>query len=343
MTVDRSSPGSRRAPTIRDVAQRAGVSKSLVSMVLRSEPGVSPERRTAVLQAVSQLGYEPNRLARALAGNGTGAVGILINDLRNPWYVELLDGISTAFEPAGVAPLIVDSATNQRVGRSSIQILMRQRVDAIIALGTSGEEAGLTTLSARTPVVLAGTYDPASIDADVVVGDDVAGARLATEHLIALGHRRIAYLRGPELVGELREQGYREAITDAGLVDMIVADEAGAMEESGYASARRVLEAIVRPTGIVAYNDLTAIGALSAAQDLGLSCPDDVSVVGYDDTYIAGIGRLSLSSVRNGTFDIGAMAATFALERIGGFDGTGRLHRVPSSVVARRTSGPAPL
>ncbi|MGU3411852.1 LacI family DNA-binding transcriptional regulator [Microbacterium sp. M1A1_1b] len=334
--------GSVRAPTIRDVARSAGVSKSLVSLVIRDDPGVSPERRRAVRAAMRDLGYQPNRVARALAGRGTGAIGVLLNDLRNPWYVDLLDGLSTALEPVGIAPLIVDSATNQRVGRSSIDILVRQRVDGILVVGTSGEEGVLAAAALATPIVLAGTYDPAELGADVVVNDDVAGARQATEHLIAMGHRSICHLRGPQHVGALRETGYRDAMRAAGLAEHIWVESAGMSELSGRSAARVVLGSDLRPTGIVAYNDLVAIGALAAASDVGLSAPQDVSVVGYDDTYFSSIHRLSLSTIENGTFEIGTTAAAYLLDRIAGYTGAGRLHRVPSHLVVRGTSGPAP-
>jgi len=342
MTNPGSAEGGRRAPTIRDVARSAGVSKSLVSLVLRNDPGVSSERRRAIRAAMRELGYQPNRVAGALAGNGTGAVGILLNDLRNPWYVDLLDGLSTALEPAGVAPLIVDSATNQRVGRSSIDILLRQRVDGIIVVGTSGEESDLAAAVTSTPVVLAGTYDPSDLGADVVVNDDVAGARQATEHLVALGHRDICCLRGPQHVGLLREAGYREAMEAAGLGAHIRIEPAGMTEDSGRAAARALLDSTDRPTGIIAYNDLVAIGALAAASDVGLAAPQDVSIVGYDDTYFSRVRRLALSSVENGTFEIGTQAAAFLLERIAGYTGGSRLHRVPSHLVVRATSGRAP-
>ncbi|MBT2503762.1 LacI family DNA-binding transcriptional regulator [Curtobacterium sp. ISL-83] len=342
MTAKGATERPPRAPTIRDVARTAGVSKSLVSLVLRDDPGVSPERRRAVRAAMRELGYEPNRLARALAGNGTGAIGVLLNDLRNPWYVDLLDGLSTALEPAGIAPLIVDSATNQRVGRSSIDILVRQRVDGIVVVGTSGEGARSSPTLRTTPVVLAGTYDPDDIGADVVVNDDVAGARQATEHLLALGHRHVSHLRGPQHVGELRELGYRQAMDAAGLTALVHVESAGMTEDSGHTATRRLLARHPRPTGIVAYNDLVAIGALSAAYDAGLTAPEDVSVIGYDDTYFSSIRRLSLSSVENGTFEIGTQAATFLLDRIAGHVGPSRVHQVPSHVVVRGTSGPAP-
>lgn len=313
-----------------------------MSLVLRQEPGVSPANRSTILKAIEDLRYEPNRVAGALAGNGTGAVGILINDLRNPWFVDLLDGISKQLEPASIAPLLVDSATNRRAGRSSVQILTRQRVDGIIAVGTSAESGDLTRLPRRTPVVLAGTYDPDTIGADTATNDDVAGARQATQHLLDLGHARIAFLDGPEHVGVLRQQGYREAMSAAGLSDDVLIDYAGATEAEGRAAAHRVLRSARPPTGIVAFNDLVAVGTLAAAHDLGLSTPEDISVVGYDDTFIAGIGRLGLSSVQNGTFDIGTQAAKFLFERVRGFDGPARTYIVPSVLVVRGTTGPNP-
>ncbi|WP_380160677.1 LacI family DNA-binding transcriptional regulator [Kineococcus sp. R86509] len=330
-----------RMPTIRDVAEQAGVSKSLASLALRGDPGVSEARRASVRQAAEELGYHPNRLARALAQPRSGTVGVLLNDLRNPWFVELLAGLTASLDGAGLAPVLADSFTSRRVGRSAVDQLRSQRVDAVVVVGTTDDEEELRrAASAGAPIVLAGTYEPGDLDADVVVNDDEAGATGATRHLLDLGHRRIVHLRGPGRVGSLRAQGFEGTLADAGLTAVVVAGGAG--EESGYAAARRVLESRERPTAIFAYNDLAAIGTLSAAHDLGLSVPGDLSVVGYDNTYLAAIRHLSLTSVDNGTFAIGVQSGRFVTERLAGAGQGGRVHRVAATLAVRRTTGPAP-
>ncbi|WP_437178852.1 LacI family DNA-binding transcriptional regulator [Kineococcus endophyticus] len=337
---------TERTPTIRDVAARAGVSKSLVSLVLRGDPGVSPARRDAVTRAVDELGYQPNRVAQVLGTRRSGTVGVLLNDLRNPWFVDLLAGATATLDTVGLAPVLVDSATSRRVGGSPVDQLLRQQVDGIVVVGTTEDEEELRRAATVVPIVLAGTYEPADLGpgsgtaVDVVVNDDVEGAVAATRHCTDLGHTAVTHLQGPGRVGELRLQGYRKAMTAAGLEPTAV--PGGMSEESGYAAARRVLTGTRRPTAIVAYNDLAAIGALSAAHDLGLRVPEDVSVVGYDNTYLAMIRHVSLTSVENGTLAIGVQAARFLAERIDGQAHAPRVHQVPASLVVRRTTSSPP-
>src|SRR6476620_9729865 len=199
-------------PTIRDVATRAGVSKSLGSLVLQGSGNVSESRRRAVLEAMEELGYRPNKLARGLSMPRTGTVGVLLNDLRNPWFIELLEGLSAALHAAGVSPVLADSYTDHRIGRPSVEALLEQRIDGLVVVGTTTESAAIRTASAAVPVVLAGTLDPELPGVDVVVNDDAAGARKATDHLIGLGHKRIAHLQGPGGIGRLRRAGYEEAM-----------------------------------------------------------------------------------------------------------------------------------
>ncbi|WP_432522787.1 LacI family DNA-binding transcriptional regulator [Kineococcus sp. SYSU DK006] len=333
-----------RTPTIRDVATRAGVSKSLVSLVLRGDPGVSPARREAVDRAIEELGYQPNRVAQVLGARRSGTVGVLLNDLRNPWFVDLLAGATATLDTVGLAPVLVDSATTRRVGVSPVDQLLRQQVDGIVVVGTTDDGEALRRAATVVPIVLAGTYEPADlgvdVSVDIVVNDDVEGAAAATRHCIDLGHTAITHLQGPGRVGELRVQGYREAMSTAGLEPTVV--PGGMSEESGYAAARRVLTGTGRPTAIVAYNDLAAIGALSAAHDLSLVVPEQVSIVGYDNTYLAMIRHLSLTSVENGTLAIGVQAARFLAERIDGKGRAPRVHQVPASLVVRRTTSSPP-
>ncbi|WP_369054394.1 LacI family DNA-binding transcriptional regulator [Kineococcus terrestris] len=334
-----------RTTTIRDVAARAGVSKSLVSLVLRGDPGVSPARRDAVTRAIEELGYQPSRVAQVLGARRSGTVGVLLNDLRNPWFVDLLAGVTATLDTVGLAPVLVDSATSRRVGGLPVDQLLRQQVDGIVVVGTTEDGEELRRAATVVPIVLAGTYEPADLGpgaaaVDVVVNDDVEGAAAATKHCVDLGHTAVTHLRGPGRVGDLRVQGYREAMSTAGLEPVVV--PGGMSEESGYAAARRVLAGRRRPTAIVAYNDLAAIGALSAAHDLTLSVPEEVSIVGYDNTYLAMIRHLSLTSVENGSLAIGVQAARFLAERIDGQARAPRVHQVPASLVVRRTTSSPP-
>ncbi|MFF2842145.1 LacI family DNA-binding transcriptional regulator [Paenarthrobacter sp. NPDC057981] len=328
-------------PTIRDVASAAGVSKSLVSLVLQGSPNVSESRRRAVLEAMEQLGYRPNRLAQRLSGPRSGTIGVMLNDIRNPWFVELLEGLTASLHAAGVSPVLADSYTDNRVGRSSVETLLEQRIDGLVVVGTTMESSAIEKAAQTVPVVLAGTREPVLPGVDIVVNDDDAGARQATEHLLALGHRRIAHLQGPAEVGRIRRESFERTMRGVGLEPVVVAG--GVSEESAYAAASRLLSGKDRPTAIFAYNDIACIGALSAADDLGLSVPEDLSLVGYDNTYLAKIRHLSLTSVDNGNLAVGVEAGKFILQRLSAPDLPGRVHQVPSELQVRGSSGDAPL
>ncbi len=330
-----------RSATIRDVAERAGVSKSLVSLVLRGAPHVSDRKRKAVLDAMAELDYRPNRAARTLTTARSGAVGILLNDLRNPWFVDLLEGLTAALQTANLAPIMTDSHTQRRVGRRSVETLVALGVDGLVVVGTTPEAEAVTAVAESLPVVLAGTMQPRLPHADIAVDDDEAGGRLATEHLIALGHRRIAHLRGPGEVGDLRHAGYQAVMLDAGL-DPHAYTAAGMSEESGYAATRRLLARHPRPTAIFAFNDITAVGAMSAAADAGVRVPDDLSLVGYDDTYLARVRHISLTSVDNGNYTVGVQAGRFLVERLTAPALPARVFSVPMSLHVRGSSAPAP-
>ena len=198
-----------KPPTIRDVAERAGVSKSLVSLVLRGSGQVREEKRLAVLAAVEELGYRPNAAARSLSERrtlpqaldsarpgGTPIVGVLLNDMRNPWFVELLDGLNSRLYDSGLRMLLADGHLNRRLGEDLTHTFTELRVDGLIAVGTLPDPGVLKAAAARVPTVVAGTREPELPGVDIVAGDDEHGARLATEHLIALGHRRIAHIAG---------------------------------------------------------------------------------------------------------------------------------------------------
>ncbi len=341
--ADMTSGATDRQPTIRDVARRAGVSKSLVSLLLQGRGRVSDASRAAIEQAISELGYRPNSRARALSRNRSDTVGVLLNDLGNPWFVELLAGLATALHSSGLSPILTDCQTDHRIGVGSVETLLAQNVDGLVVVGNTLEEEAVTAASDELPVVLAGTRDPDLPRADVVVSDDVAGAGAATRHLLALGHTRIGHLAGPGRTGALRREGFRTAVLDAGLDPDAFLETGGQSEDSGYAASRRLLSRGTRPTAIFAYNDVAAIGAMSAADDLGLRVPEDVSLVGYDNTRLARIRRISLTSVDNSGLGIGVQAGRYLIERLADPTIGGRLFMVPTSLEVRgSTSGPPP-
>ncbi|MGW3142985.1 LacI family DNA-binding transcriptional regulator, partial [Streptomyces sp. NPDC001139] len=286
-----------KPPTIRDVAEQAGVSKSLVSLVLRGSEQVRPEKREAVLRAVRELGYRPNAAARSLSEQRTRTVGVLLDDLRNPWFVELLDGLNSLLHAAGLHMLLADARLNRRTGQDLTGPFLDLGVDGLVVVGTLPDLAALGAVAERIPVVVAGAREAAPAGVDVVAGDDELGARLVTEHLIGLGHRRIAHIAGYGAVGELRRRSFEAAMREHGLADRAVVEPSDMTEEGGYRTTVRLLSRAERPTAVFAVNDIASVGALSAAEELGLRVPHDVSVVGYDNTSISRLRHVWLTTV----------------------------------------------
>lgn len=304
-----------RTPTIRDVAERAGVSKSLVSLVLRGAEGVRPEKRQAVLAAVDELGYRPNAAARSLSERRTRTVGVLLNDMRNPWFVDLLDGLNSRLDDSGLHMLLGDGHLNRRLGEDLTRTFTELRVDGLVAVGTLPDPDALRT-AGRIPTVVAGAREPVLPGVDIVAGDDEQGARLATEHLIGLGHRHIAHIAGPGAVGELRRRSFEATMREHGLAGTAVVEQGDLTEEGGYRATVRLLNRARRPSAVFAVNDMTCVGALSAAEESGLTVPRDLSLVGYDNTYLSRLRHLWLTTVDNASHDVGRRAAQRLLDRI---------------------------
>jgi DNA-binding LacI/PurR family transcriptional regulator len=336
-----------RRVTIHDVAQRAGVSKSLVSLVMRGSPQVSEARRAAVLRAARELGYRPDTVARSLAGGRTRTVGVVVSDLRNPWYVDILDGLRRVLHAEGFRVLVGAGQLGGLPDPTVAGAFLDLRVEGLCVVGTLPYEESLAEAMKSVPAVVASSHSYELPCTDSVVNDDEDGSWQATAHLISLGHRRIAHIGGgQDGVARSRRRGYERAMTEAGLAGDIRVAECGYDEQSGYAAARRLLRSGPRPTAIVAVNDLAAIGALSAADDAGLAVPADLSLTGYDNTDIAAVSHLSLSSVDPRSAEIGELAGRRILARIGaGPDAaaeSGHRDLITPALVVRRSTAPPP-
>ena len=333
-----------RRPTINDVARRAGVSKSLVSLVMRDSDMVSRARREAVLAAARELGYRPNAIARSLVEARTRTVGVIVSDLRNPWYVDILDGFRHAAGAGGFRVLIGGGQlADRQVDRTVVEAFLDLRVEGLCVVGVLPYDEALAAAISSVPAVVTSSHSYELPHVDSVVNDDEDGTRRATEHLIGLGHQRIAHIGGgPDGVAQARLRGYQRAMREHDLGQHISVEECDYDEPSGHAAASRLLGAGRPPTAIVAVNDLAAVGAMSAADDAGLTLPAGLSVVGYDNTSLAAVGHLSLSSVDPRSTDIGQLAGQRILARIAGGEQSakdaGQRDLIPPVLVIRRST-----
>lgn len=333
----------RPRPTIRNVAERAGVSKSLVSLVLRGSPHVSEHRREAVLQAARELGYRPNAVARSLVEGRTHLVGALVADLHSPFYAEFLDGLQESLHGDGLRLLIGSGRQDPAFEDEAVEAFLELRVDGLVMLGVAPSSATLAEAAAYTPTVVVGERDVNLEGVDVVVDDDQLGARLAVDHLVELGHRRIAHIEGaPSSSARRRCEGYLTAMRRHSLASNIMVEHGDFTEEGGHRAAMALLRRTPRPTAIFAANDIVAMGVLTAATELGLRVPEDLSVVGYDNTYIAAVNQISLTSVGQPRRAMGRAAAALLSDRIGEPGKSSRCRQMTPRLIVRRSTGPAP-
>lgn len=322
-----------------DVARRAGLSRALVSLVMNDSPKVSEESRRLVLEAAADLGYRRNAVARQLASRRTGTIGVLLNDLDNPFFAELYRGIDAAAWACDRRPLLTTGARRLAGEQRAIDVMLEQRVDGIVLVSPRLPSKAIVAVSEIVRVVVVGRVVRAP-GVDVVTNDEIWGARLAVEHLAGLGHRSIVHVDGGSGAGARgRRTGYEKAMRLLGLEPDVVPGDF--TEQAGAEAGVALLERAVRPTAVFAANDLVAAGVIDAVEGAGLRVPDAISVVGYDNTFLARLNHVSLTSVDQSTSEMGRMAMDLLVERIDEVRTTPTIRTVTPTLVARRTTGPA--
>lgn len=328
---------SGRRPNIYDVASAAGVSKSLVSLVLRGAAGVSPARRAAVEEAMERLNYRPSRAAAALAGNTSKTIGVVLDDYRNLWFVGLLGGMHDELAPHGYRVAVADPSFNAHIDRTPVDGFISLRVDGIV-IATEPSEGMFTGVD--VPVVVAGNRDTTVPGADVVANDDLAGARLATEHLLGLGHREIGHLTGGGGAARLRAQGFEVVMHERGLRAHIAQGHGLTTESDGYQAALKLLDENPSITAIFAANDTMAFGAAGAARDRGRNIPGDLSLIGYDNSPLASANLLRLTTIDDRSGQVGIEAAKALLARVTDPTAPPRTVLVGPELVLRESTAP---
>jgi DNA-binding LacI/PurR family transcriptional regulator len=303
-------------PTMEDVAKLAGVSRALVSLVMNGSPKVSEQRRKAVLDAAERLGYSPHAMARSLASRTSTVLGVMVSDLHNAFFAEVVDGLDSVARAEGFELIINTGGRNAAREKRAVTSLLGFRPAGLALLGPVVPPATLASAAEQSPVVLVARSSRIST-LDTVNDDGEAGSALAVDHLVSLGHTRIAHLDGG--VGSQapqRRRGYVAAMERHGLTPWVIPSEY--TDIAGAKAVRQLLDGGNLPTALVAANDFNAVGAISALEEAGLRVPADISVVGYDNTSLAGLRHVSLTTIDQPRHEIGRLAGEALVQRIRG-------------------------
>jgi DNA-binding LacI/PurR family transcriptional regulator len=327
-------------PTMEDVAKRAGVSRALVSLVMRDSPRVSEHSRVAVLEAADALGYRPNLMARNLASRRTMTIGLVLNDLHNPFFAEITDSIHQAATEAGYRIVINTGLRSLEGEQAAVETFLEFRTDGIIAVGPWMSSSQLHDLSRETTLVVVARAVESDVF-DTVNVDERRGGHLIVDHLVELGHRRIAYIDGGEGAGSIeRRSGYLEGMAAHGLDDYVTVVGGTYNETVGTLGVQQLIDSGTVPTAIFAGNDFMALSALDRLEDEGLQVPEDVSLVGFDNTALAALHHIGLTTVDQPPETLGALAMQCLVERLEGDRSEAVHHVLAPSLVVRTTSGP---
>jgi len=332
------------AVNITDVAQRAGVSISTVSRVLNnSDYPIRPETRQKVLEAIEELQFRPNDVARSLLLKQTHTIGLIVPDISNPYYPELSLGVEATASKHGYAVIFCNTSRRPEKVEYYLDVLLQKRADGIIIAGggTDLTQISQGTLRSDTKIALVGKHH---LPFPSVQVDNFGAAREITSHLLHLGHRHIAFISGPPNLTSVQDRlaGYKASLEERGISEdnrLICEGDFGA--ESGYSATLSLLRGEPTPTAIFAANDRMAISAMAAAADVGLRVPNDLTVVGFDDIITASLVRPSLTTVALPAYEIGASAMRLMLRLLEGEE-CPKTVWLPTQLVIRQSSGPPP-
>jgi DNA-binding LacI/PurR family transcriptional regulator len=342
MDVSRVDRGAARRPRLEDVAARVGMSPASVSMVLSGAPGPSAATRERVLEAAAELGYRPDRTASLLARRRTHLVGVLLQ-AGSPFHAELVEDIYEAAEGQGY-DVVLSAVTRTRGERRATETLVDFRCEALVLLGPVAPAAQLAALGRELPVVVIGRRVAAD-GVDVVRSADAKGVGQAVDHLVALGHRAIAYVDGGRgQIAADRRRGYRTAMRRHRLGDQVRVLAGDHTEAAGSRAARALLAGgRPLPTAVVAYNDPCALGLLDAFNRAGVEVPGEVSVVGYDDSSLSRLAHVNLTTVSQDARHQAEHAVAAAVERLDHGRSSPREVVLAPHLVVRGTTGPPPV
>ncbi|MEN5072810.1 LacI family DNA-binding transcriptional regulator [Isoptericola cucumis] len=344
-----------RSVTIRDVAARAGVSVATASRVLSGHPATSPASRANVDAAVAELGYRPDARARSLRKTRTGTIGILVSDVRNPFFAEIAYAVERRALQAGMATVVCNADESVDQQDRYLDLLVEQRVDAMV-IAPQGDGSGTLreVLGLGIPVVFVdrtladgadgsdGSDGSGDVSVPSITSDNRTGLREAVEHLVALGHRRVGLIAGPQetSTGRERLRAYREAAAAGDLdPDPALVAQGDFQHASGVAGARRLLDLDDPPTAIIGADSPMTLGALEVLRERGVRVGEDVSLVGYDDLAAFSLVTPALTVVAHDPARMGALAADAVRDLLAGRPASSAV--LPAHLVVRGSTGPA--
>ncbi|GGF22833.1 LacI family transcriptional regulator [Youhaiella tibetensis] len=306
--------------TIKEVAEDAGVSVAAVSKVLREAYGVSEALKTKVRASMKKLNYRPLATARGMRGQ-TFTIGVTFPDLRNPFFADILAGINSALERTQYQLMLGVSLSTPLIEETLIDSMIDRQMDGLILVGTTVNPAFLEPTASRKPLVTIGHHVEGESSFDTVNNDDRLGAILVVRHLVANGYRKIAMLSLNSTTSTLiteREHGYRQAMGDHGLQEHVQILRVGQTLREVQTATRRLLQSPDKPDALFCWTDFIALEVISIATELGLAIPDDLAVVGYDNTMYCDFAQNNLTSVDQSGEVLGLQSARLLIERIRG-------------------------
>jgi len=325
-----------------DVAREAGVSRALVSLVMRERPNVSEERRRRVREAAAQLGYRPNAMARSLASRRTRTVGVILDDLRNPFFAEIAGGVEALASELGYQLLLGAGGRQARRERAALAALLEYRVDGVILVSPRMPVADMAAAAAESPVVIVGR-NARSVDADCVLINESHGIELALDHLVELGHERIAHVDGGKGAGgPQRRAAYLRGMKARRLGRHVRVIPGDFTEEAGTNAAQQLLAGGRRPTAVLAANDMVAAGLLGGFDRAGVDVPGEISIVGYDNVVLAHLAHVSLTTIDQPRIEMGRLALELLLDRIENRR-PNVLRLLEPTLIVRSTTAPPPV
>ena len=328
-------------PTQEDVARLAGVSRALVSLVVRNATNVSDESRARVLAACEELGYSPNAFARSLASKDIRTIGVLINDVTNPYFAHLFESFAKVAAEHGYDILTAPGTRSAHSEMRLVDTLLEHRVSGLALLSPLMSTKDLRRIANLSPTVVIGRQ--AGLPGlDMVTTDEVAAAREVVQHLYDRGHRHIAHITGGpgNQPSKAREAAFRSITRDFGIDATVV--EGSFTEDGGKKGASALLGLGKLPTAIVAANDLCAVGAMGVMRAAGLRIPDEISLIGYDDSQIAQLDLVQLTSVQQAVEGFGSAAMTALIARVADPGLPRSVQLLPARLMERTTVAAVP-